>query len=568
MKPHSLFRLAFFLFFAGLILFADYVSAADDKRAKKHVRPTLGEEIVLPEAGVKFRLFKHCVRTPIPMYDSSYRSNDTERQNKIVKSVTYWRYIQTAANFTTDDGVMIRVYAPRLQTGEKLEKYMAESKFLEWSEKAGNVLGKDNFNFAGWMNRAAGNEWKKFSMFEPKPGKNITLEMLNSFDPESGDSYAVCASATDAPEHRIVLLFRLPGYSAADEKTAMRVMSNIVSSIVLFPPRKSAAVEAEKPAPGKDKDKDNAAPEPMAQSREEVLKTMKDLKGWGVQETAHYILVSNIRRRKDLTFLREDAEKVYAVLLKLVPPIQENSIPGVIRVFENKSEFQSYTEQDRVYSPCVWLAGKREVVCFFDPEVRRGEDVEKRVRNLHQSLFQQYFANVGCGNAHPWFSSGCTRLFSNLVCRPQDRFSMALDKDEMDKISGKVVASRYADVRRLIALSHDDFYKERKEASPISYALLIFLCKGAPLLKDPELKDAYSAIPYRYLHTLMETHKPDKAKAAAWEGIDMKKFNAEFMDFWSSKARYGKLKSDEFVPLSEMRLPAAERRAASEENKK
>lgn len=548
------------------LLSASVAVRAEERRVRPQ-RPSVGEEVSLPEQGLKFRTFKRCEQTPVPLCDEFYAPEDVKHEHKIVPSPAYWTYMQTVARYASGDGLNIRVYAPRYVPCVKLPAHLPEEQFLKWSELAENAVEKEKFDAAAWLDHATGMTWRETDDLKPKPNKNIERS-LYSASGSDGDCYALCLFPKDAPERRMVIEWSLPGYASADRKQALRILENVIANTSFFPPKENtkgakklrakSAVAAGKGKTGTDQ---------YRRSRERVIENLKNLPDWWYLETEHFIIVSNIRKRKNISYFKEEADKVFSAYLKVMPPLVEITNVCVIRVFDDKKEYRAYTGQEEWSAGC-WMPSKQELVFYLEDDSSRGEQAYQRTIVLHHEMFHQYLSHAAGGaQAHVWFNEGSAKFFEKIVCRQKGRYSLALDKKYVE-VARNAASGPYSDVRKLLALSYEDFYEDYKNTYDAAFALMIFLYKGAPLLRDAASREKYTAIPFRYYRSLAEMRDPAKAQEAAWDGIDMKKFNHDYADFWEGKSKFGRAaKADEIVPMTEQRLPESERPASAESKK-
>ena len=71
--------------------------------------------------------------------------------------------------------------------------------------------------------------------------------------------------------------------------------------------------------------------------------------------------------------------------------------------------------------------------------------------------------------------------------------------------------------------------------------MMFYLMKGA---RQDEATAPYAEIPARYFRALGRTGDPAAADRAAWEGIDMERFDRDFRAFWQNRVRRKALNDD------------------------
>ena len=92
--------------------------------------------------------------------------------------------------------------------------------------------------------------------------------------------------------------------------------------------------------------------------------------------------------------------------------------------------------------------------------------------------------------------------------------------------------------------SREAFYSGTKEELWANYAtacsMVYFFRKGVPATK----LTPYAKVMETYQATFMETGNPETATKKAFEGIDMKKFKADFIKFW----KFGRATARKYNP--------------------
>lgn len=522
-------------------------------------RPGMGDAVNYPQKGIRFRIFRGCHPTPVVTHTEFYDVKDTEHKVKIVELNEIWTIRQTIASFVSESGISIKALVPSLPVpkgikpirfridGEEKE-CMRLTDFEEWVSSA--ELPED-FDFSRWLEFFGGTGWRDAGdMLKPKT-KDLDVKTLIHGSCE----FAVLAESKRYPSRRLALIFSFPLYPDSQQKQMLRILESCISSIALTEPQAKKEKEVRKISSqfGK-KSSGKMVSEEYSASRERVIASVENTPGWWYMETEHFIIVSNIRRKRDINLIKNDIDKIYAAYQKIIPPLVPISAVSVIRIFDDHKEFLAFTEAED-WNAGIWMPRKQELAFFLDSEADKREQAYQREFVLHHEMFHQYLHYALNGVlTHVWFNEGFANFFEKTVCRSAGKYSIPIAKEDLEW-GKKVLESPYADVNRLLKLSYDEFYDDYEKAYPAAFALAVFLAKGAQQIKDAELRARYLAIPYIYYKTCLETRSHEKAQEAAWKDIDMEEFNEEFRDFWSAKKRYGRLNPDKLIPIDESRDP-------------
>jgi hypothetical protein len=161
----------------------------------------------------------------------------------------------------------------------------------------------------------------------------------------------------------------------------------------------------------------------------------------------------------------------------------------------------------------------------------QGKDKEQTLRIIQHEGFHQYlFYATGMSENAMWFNEGHACLFE--AAEVDGRGHVELPENSR---VGHLLDNLDAVTRLLPKLLHagrDDFYKGTDQQRSLNYTaawgLVYFLRKGAPA----ERLTAYSAILDTYLKTLAATRDSEAATTAAFEGVDLRKFQEAFGSFW------------------------------------
>ena len=134
-----------------------------------------------------------------------------------------------------------------------------------------------------------------------------------------------------------------------------------------------------------------------------------------------------------------------------------------------------------------------------------------------------------------WFNEGHAEYFRGAEVRREGvRIGEVADnRQRLDRM----IAERRADPAPLLRMSYEEFYaggdETQKDHYALGWALIYYLRRGAPL----EKAGPNAGVCDRYLAAIREGAGPERATAAAFAGVDARRFADEFVTFWSTPAR-------------------------------
>lgn len=264
-------------------------------------------------------------------------------------------------------------------------------------------------------------------------------------------------------------------------------------------------------------------------SRIAARKSIANMKGWWFAETPEYIFLSNIRSTTG-KYLVKELQSIVPVLrgayAKLIPPFEDTTDVSVIRIYEDSEDYKQYVGKDHEWSIGVWFAMRRELVILS-----QGKDKEHTMRVLKHEGFHQYlfYATSMIENA-VWFNEGHACFFETAEVDGKGR----VDIPENDRVSLLLdnLDAAARQIPELLYMERSAFYggsdRQRSLHYTTAWALVYFLRKGVP----SEKLSAYNAILDIYLKTLASTKDAEAATIAAFEGVNMVKFQKDFNNFW------------------------------------
>jgi hypothetical protein len=267
-------------------------------------------------------------------------------------------------------------------------------------------------------------------------------------------------------------------------------------------------------------------------SRDAAKRSIAGMKDWWFAETPEYIFLSDLRSAEGKRLIKDlqgDLPALRKAFSRLVPPFVEDTDVNVVRIFSDQEAYKQYVGDSHEWSIGIWSPMRRELVILGNSEDRENTLEIIRHEGFHQYLF---YAVDKIPNSI-WFNEGHACFFEcvdvssrNRIEIPEDRRADHLLR-ELDTVAANIPALLRADYTTFYAGSN---VRQRQLNYTTAWALVYFLRKGAPAQR----LTAYAEVLPTYLKKLSETKDCDAATAAAFEGIDMKKFQKDFADFWKS----------------------------------
>ena len=503
--------------------------AAGAERAKRRLK--LGRSADLGRVGIAIRPFEGMERLPPPAPPTAVLTDKDGNRIEAVHRGAYWLYRQTVCLFG-GTSCYLALYRPAYPLPDAVptlqDDLLREADLRAWMEAAPTPDFTDPATRQAWLQAAFGPgeyaEGEDFIPFRRKEGAQLFL--LNR-PPAPGTAWGLVLAA----------------FPADWEEAACAESLKALAKSVRFSPLADTAAKPRRTPAG------TTAPERSTayqDSRRRVIDSIRALKEWWYIETPHFIVVSNIARRKDVRDLADEAEEIRTTYEKLMPPPCGIDAVSVIRVFDDRDQYNAYIGGGAEWSGGCWIAQRQELVFFVayeavkDKKVRT--DIAKRTLR-HELLHQYFFYALGHNTPPPWFNEGLAQYYEHLSLKSRGRpaFHAEWDTEERALAAFSVPFWTAAQLRRM---DYPEFQQFHEFTYSAVFAMMYYLMKGAKL---DDATAAYAQIPVRYFNTLGRTKDPKAADRAAWEGIDMERFNRDLRAFWENRDRRKAL-GDESLP--------------------
>jgi hypothetical protein len=269
---------------------------------------------------------------------------------------------------------------------------------------------------------------------------------------------------------------------------------------------------------------------PPHPSRDAAKKSIENSKGWWFAETAEYVFLSDIRSstgKRIVTDLQKELPQFRAACEKMIPPAEAISEVSVVRIFEERADYQKYVGKENEWSAGLWWPAQRElVICSQE------KDFAKTMEIIRHEAFHQYlFYASGMKEHAAWFNEGHATFLQE--AKPL-RTGKGLDIPESDRIKFTVehLELTAQNLEKVLGASYQTFYSGSQDQRSLNYstacALVYFLRKGVPTSK----MTPYARILETYQAAVLESGNGAAATQKAFQDVDMTKFKADFIKFW------------------------------------
>ncbi|HBC87284.1 MAG TPA: hypothetical protein DCZ94_10040 [Lentisphaeria bacterium] len=524
---------------AAVIAFAFLFTSFGDN--KSYAKP--GKEETLAAEGLKIKLFKDVVSRPLPTPNSLTLHNSKGDKFEACNPWDVWTRDQYVASWGCAQGTIL-IFKMTLPVPSDLpiafKGLSIKKDYDTWKSEAKPDWNENSIK--EWLKYFSQNKFSGTTDAVQKdiPKKNKILRYHYADKTEDIYDSAYLVECTDRPGERFLIAYEL-ARDVDVEKSEKAILSSL-QSLSFFPPKKA---EDKQSTSIKTTLKKDASPE-FAASRESVIKSIKNLKGWEYIPTDNFIIGYNVKNKKTISELQSNLEKSRSAFTKFYPLKNPLKAVSVCKVFETREEYVAYVPEQMSWTSGVWMPMKRELA--ISP-LNWGTQADSRKVMIdiayHEGFHQYIFYAADEIECAVWFNEGNATFFEGIDFKAGDK--VKIDTTEYLK-EMKRISELDLNLDKFIKLPHSGFYSgNRKQNYTVAWGLMFYLLKGAPSLKE---KNNYSDIPYKYYDALLELKNGEKATEKAWEGVDMKKFARDFEEFW---------KSDTMIRRAESYDPVAER---------
>jgi hypothetical protein len=515
------------------LMLAGMLAAAAGQAAPEAIR--LGSRESLPNVGIKFRGIKDGVPQPLATL-AAYKLTRSDGQTlETFDFNELWVHAQCLGRWGAPSGTLV-LARMSLPVPEKVPSiHVAQGHHLVTREL-----------FDAWRQEAeAGTEWTaarqhqwletflgaKF-LAEPEPmrkggpGKATTVLFRQPEGATPRRWVFLVVPAAD-PQNRLVLAYEAAAKGQLADKGERGVLQSL-ATLEFYRPTREESAAGGAASVRKETPREDWTPEYVA-SREQIVRSIENLKGWWCQPTDNFILVANLDNRKTIRVIEENLEDCRRVFTGFYPIKRPLTAVSVCRLFKERPEYQAYVGKEFEWSGGLWDSRRKELV--ISPmdwgNVRQQREMLVNVV-FHESFHQYIFYVTGERHTPIWFNEGNATFFEGIEFKGKGRYEILPTYRQKEIVD---LAKRgFPSVSSLLKMDHKQFIGgNRSQNYAMVWALTYFLRKGCPVIKK---QAEYGEILSRYYDAVLATGDPEKATEMAWAGIDLEQFDADFAAFW------------------------------------
>jgi len=280
----------------------------------------------------------------------------------------------------------------------------------------------------------------------------------------------------------------------------------------------------------KDPGKGNGA---ASDSRDEIIRTIKNMDGWWYAEAADYIFISNIRGAAGKSLVRElqnTLPTLREAFAKVVEPFSDKREVNVVRIVDSKEAYATYVGEQLEWSVGCWMPSRRELCILSQGEDSR-DDKEKTVMIIRHEAFHQYLFYASDGRIDAtWYNEGHAGFFEAAELKAQKRVEVKESNKKRTLMENLDAAAQ--NIPLILDMDHTQFYAGGDQKRSLNYAtawgLVCFLHCGTSTGKAA----AYAKVLGNYRQALKTSRDAKAATQEAFEDVDMKALQNAFLDFW------------------------------------
>lgn len=378
-----------------------------------------------------------------------------------------------------------------------------------------DLFGKAG-NYASYWRRRFWDE--KFEM--PKPTREISVKgfdtkvlLYDVFRPGAQDlagkpaRFWYMAAVYELPERQFVLEF--VGGEPVREKL-LPLYLEVVKSFRLLDPKEVEAAEDEE-ALAKLTDKQKAL------RIAEITK--RQVPGWWFKETEEFVILTNLpdKRREMIDLVASQLKRIRRLYERDFPPPKKIEAVSIVRICKSREEYHNYGGSQGTAG--YWAALQGELVMYSEAQK------DQFFATLYHEAFHQYiYYCFGELAPHSWYNEGHGDYYGTAKFEGATA-TIKADKDREGVIKTALATKSHVPLKDLVRFSQAQYYANPQLCYAEGWSLVYFLRKGVPK------GHPYEKILPRYFEVMQKTQDPEKSVAAAYEGVDFAKLEADWIEF-------------------------------------
>jgi hypothetical protein len=492
------------------------------------------DEERLPALGVRLPMMAHAQAVPLPpvqTYDYTFTRGAETWKEQRYEPFALWYESQHVARWQDPDGNTLRLgILTAILPAAFEDKHVTREHYATIAAAAGSI---------GQMDAEAVHRWM-IDFVGQRVGARVPLT-LNS-------SRLASLYRFEAKDPRVhAYLFRFDQNRGGQAHLTNAWFGLVATTTGDDPARDRAIVERELLGKLGTTSRFDDAAEPRGPSRDgtpqvrahptrdAARRSVAHLADWWSLDSNDYIVLSNHRAAERFAQdVLDDLQAARSLYARLVPAFAESAADvSVVRIFATSGEYDAYVGPDHAWTAGIFDPSRRELV--IRPAAGRGRDAQyERILRvaLHEGFHQYLFHATGGLPTSAWFNEGHATFFE--VARTSERNATVGENEGRVARLEQLVAAKATDLRSMLTMSYETFYggsdEQREARYSLAWGLVYFLQRGAPL----ERNRPHAEVLARYMEALAKTGNPDSATAAAFDGIDLAKFERAFVDFWKT----------------------------------
>jgi len=273
---------------------------------------------------------------------------------------------------------------------------------------------------------------------------------------------------------------------------------------------------------------------PMTTTRQQVIDSIRNLKGWWYDITPDYIILSNLKGgARSLVDQFKTSMKVMRAAYKQCIPEPENTSIGVVRIPATQQEYREYVGEQYSWTYGLWDPRRKELVIC--PAGEQGTHAKRqsilRVA-FHEGFHQYAFYAFGQADASMWFNEGCAQYYENSSLS-NGRLTIEESPQALAVLKPLWNGNR-TDLHRLLNLNNESFYDRNEQIRFGNYALswaLVYYLKR-------DVSSPYFGLLDKYVAAMRSNGgNAEQATTAMLAGVELKRLQLDFERFWQSSSR-------------------------------
>jgi hypothetical protein len=286
-----------------------------------------------------------------------------------------------------------------------------------------------------------------------------------------------------------------------------------------------------------------------ANSRQQVIDSIRNMNDWWYAETPNFILLSNLdRKHRDvIKELQLDLEKWRVGFTTVIPPAQPIHDISVVRMFATDTEYESYVDREQAWSSGLWIPVRKELV--IRPMAGSTAAQKDRYRGIvaHEAFHQYITYALNYVHTSPWFNEGHAALFETAEIA-QGKIRLEESPSYTPTVETLVKAKGFS-IQPILRMDYPAFYASDKNALrnnyALAYALIYYLHKSAARNPKSPFHDALAA----YIREIEAGKDPSLATTEVFGKAAGPALDSDMADFWTSPTRRRTARQQPLLPV-------------------